>query len=661
MQANTPVTAPAVALPTLYQEVIHRTRYARWNSAAQRRENWGETVARYFDFFSEYLYTNHAYVVSVGERSRLEKAMLDLDIMPSMRALMTAGPALEAVQMANYNCTYTPIDDLAVFSEIMYILMTGSGVGFSVEGRYVSKLPAIPQIEPLSDEIILVGDSREGWCDALYGLLTALANGVEPRRDLSLCRPKGSRLKTFGGYSSGPEPLAELFDHVVATFRSAQGRQLSTVEVFSIATKIAQVVVVGGVRRSATIALFDKDDTAMLNVKGPDAQMYSVDADGKWSEGPNAHYAMANVSAVFEATPTREDFKIFWAALKDGQRGEPGIFNRDAFVANAVAHGRNVRDENGDLIHFGANPCCEIQLQPRQACNLTGVAIRDGDTLEQLKVKVELATILGTWQAAVTNFSYLRPEWKKNIEKEALLGTCLTGFYDHEILSQDTPECARWLRELRDHAIVVNKHYAATLGINAATSVTSVKPAGNSGELYDTASGIHPRRAPYYIRRIRQTEHEPMTAFLAACGFPMEVDSQKSANRVFSFPIKSPAHAVCVPQLNALAQLKHWLLVKKNWATHTVSCTINIGPEEWDLVEDWVYAHFDEITGLSFLPTFDAQFAQMPEEPVDEVTYNALVAEMPVSVDWELLRFFESDDNTAVSQEFTCVGGACTI
>lgn len=995
---------------TPYQEVIHKTRYAKWNEEAKRREDLDETLDRYLAYFNRYLKNNFNYVVPALLNDELFVAMRNLGVQPSMRALMTAGPALDSAQMANYNCTYLPIDAVESFTEMMYVLMTGSGVGFSVERANVDKLPRIvPYTDPLLGNVhVIVDDSREGWCDAYGHLLDALFRGQTVTWDVSRVRPAGARLKTFGGYSSGPEPLVDLFKHTVEIFsRSllAGRKRLRPIDVFSMCTMIAQIVVVGGVRRSATICLFDKDDIEMLNAKGADSQMYVVE-NGEWKPGPNAHYAMANISAVFEETPTEDEFKKFWAALRDGGFGEPGIFNRAAVREAMAKIGRPNHYKDGTPIAWGVNPCCvaagtlvdttrgqipienvkvgdsvlidgiahdvlaalstgtkdcvaihcadgtvvnvtpdhrvlttdgykradalvpqdkivtsrlpvtklasvdaagwlignclgdghitdthcaldfwgadidnvyplaiarleqafpahirgprtdivkntyrrttsrplrdaflsvadetknlrteelsaqsdafvasllrgwfdadgtvsvnkqkgisvrlgsvsynnlvvakrllsrlgvaariyearnpartidmpdgkgghkpydcvafhelvvsadniplfaqaigfdtphkaarlseacagvdfyhiawtrvvsvtpagqhnvydldvptarafvanglvvhncEIILRPYQACNLSSAVIRAGDTYETLAEKVRLATILGTWQATVTQFQYLRPIWRENIEEEALLGVCLSGFYDHHILGHDCPEADDWLNKLQQIAWTVNRKLAKEIGINPATSVTAVKPSGNSGELADSASGIHPRYAKYYIRRVRQSGTDPMTAFLEASGVPCEVSKQNARDRVFSFPIKAPEGAVTANELCAVQQLNHWLHVKKSWATHTVSCSIYVKPHEWADVEAWVFDHFDEITGLSFFPYYENNFEQAPFEEITLDQYTKLCQDGTSSIDWSLLKHFESEDVTKTGQEFTCIGGACTL
>jgi ribonucleoside-triphosphate reductase (thioredoxin) len=649
---------------SVYQNVIHKTRYARWDNLVNAREDWNGTVDRYMQFFTQYLAEKHGYTIPEETAARARTALCAMDVMPSMRALMTAGPALQAVQMASYNCTYTPIDSIRTLPEIMYILMTGSGNGFSVERHNVNKLPSIPaELRSAEDdevEVIIVADSREGWCDAYLALLTALWEGRIPTWDMSNVRPAGARLETFGGYASGPGVLDELFHHTVKVFRDAQGRKLRPIEVFSLATFVAQIVVVGGVRRSATICLFDLDDAEMMSAKSQG--LFEQNADGKWVAGPNAHFTMANISAVFNKRPERAEFDKFWATMKASGAGEPGIFNRDAMNRNADTIGRPVNNADGTPILWGANPCCEIQLRPDQACNLTAAVIRPEDTLDMIMDKVWLATILGTWQSCVTDFTYLGPEWKENIEAERLLGVSLTGFFDHPVLSQVSEESGEWLANLRSVAWTANAELADAIGIPRSTSVTTVKPAGNSSQLYDVASGIHPRYAPYYVRTIRQSVTDPITNFLRDMGVPNEPSAQNERDVVFSFPMKAPETAtVFAGTLGAIEQLRHWMHVKQNWATHTVSATIYVRAEEWDVVADWLYDHFDDVTGLAFLPYDDHVYPQAPYQPIDAATYYKLLSDFPATINWDIMRYYEAFDTTTTSQEMTCTGGQCEI
>ncbi len=634
---------------SLYSNVIFKTRYARWRDEEQRREMWDETPERYVSFFCDMLEKRHGYLVPQHERDEVYASIYNLDVMPSMRALMTAGTALGSAEVANFNCAYLPVDSIRSFTEHMFVLMCGSGSGFSVEERFTAKLPRVPDsLTPINYKIV-VDDSRQGWCDGLHQLLTHLYDGYIPEWDVSRVRPEGARLKTFGGYASGPAPLVELFEHAIEVFKKAQGRRLRPIEVFSIMCFIAQIVVVGGVRRSATIALFDFDDEAMRSAK-----------TGDWWK-TNPHFAMANVSGVFEQRPSEDVFNAYWKDLVDSKSGEPGMLNREALWKQCAAIGRKIRYEDGTLIPFGVNPCSEIILQPYSFCNLSGVAIRPDDTLEDLKRKVRLATIIGTWQSCVVKFEYLRPQWQENCEDERLLGVCLAGIMDHPVLKTRSNEAEAWLEELKAHAWDVNREYARKLGINPSASVTSVKPAGNSGELYNVASGIHPRYAKQYIRTIRQSGGDPMTSFLKDNGIPFEVSKQNPRDVVFSFPVKSPPGAVTAPEISALQQLDHWLMVKTRYSTHTVSATIYVREHEWDAVREWVYLHFDNITGLSFLPYDDHTYEQAPYQPITEDEYRVAVASMPDDIDWSLLKFYERTDTTTVSQDFACTGGKCEL
>jgi ribonucleoside-triphosphate reductase (thioredoxin) len=636
-------------LPTmsLYQEVIHKSRYARWNDITKQRESWLETVSRYMTFFDGHLYKNFGYTVPLKTREEIFQSLLTMGTMTSMRTLSTAGTALESANVSNYNCSFLVVDSLKAFSSHMFVLMNGSGSGFSVENRSISKLPTVPtELKPVNQTIV-VQDSREGWCEAYELLLQSLYTGEIPKRDTSLLRAEGQRLKTFGGYSSGPKVLVELFDFTVEKFKSARGRQLKPIEIFDLFCLIANTIVVGGVRRSATICLFDKDDKEMRTAKS-----------GQWYVD-HPYRAMANISAVFEEKPSPVDFMDFWRDLVASYAGEPGIFNRKAVWTKVESIGRSSKDKQGNLIQYGVNPCSEILLQPNSFCNLTGVAIRPGDSLKDLKEKVRIATIMGTWQATVTDFKFLPKVWKENVEEERLLGVSLAGILDHPVLSKVSPKSEQWLKELRQVAWDVNAELAKELGINPSASVTAVKPAGNSGELFNVSSGIHPRYSPFYIRTIRQSREDPITKLLKAQGVPNEVSKQNERDTIFSFPIKSPSTAVFAKNITAIEQLENWLNVNNNFATHTVSCTIYVKTDEWIDVAAWVYNNFDAITGLSFLPFDDNSYVQAPYQPITAEQYAEAEALMPTAIDWDQLRLYEKADTTASSQEYACVGGAC--
>ncbi|MGD9670123.1 MAG: hypothetical protein AB7U75_13835 [Hyphomicrobiaceae bacterium] len=635
---------------SLYQQVIHQTRYARWNEEDGRREFWPETVSRYTDFFEEHLAETCDYKLPKKVAKEVADAIQGLDVMPSMRTLMTAGKALKSAEVANYNCAYLVVDTVKAFSEHMFVLMCGSGSGFSVERRFTDKLPEVPAELHPTDTTIVVADSRKGWCVALNQFLNLLYAGNIPQYDISKVREEGARLKTFGGYSSGPKVLVELFEHIISVFKAAQGRKLRPIEVLSIMCYIAQIVVVGGVRRSATIALFDKDD----------AEMRAAKSGAWWVHNP--HYAMANISAVFESKPRSLEFMDIWRDLVASGSGEPGILNRRALWQDAERIGRETYDSKGERIPFGVNPCSEISLRPYEFCNLTGAAVRPGDMLEDVMRKVRLATIIGTWQATISDFDFLRKVWKDNVEEERLLGVCLAGIMDHPVLSTQSEESKEWAKALEAHAWEVNAEWAKKLGINSTASVTAIKPAGNSGELYDVSSGIHPRYAPYYIRTVRQSNGDPMTQFLKDNDIPWEVSKQNPRDVVFSFPVKSPEGAICASDLSAHQQLEHWLHFKRYYATHTISCTIYVRDHEWPSVGAWVYEHFDEITGLSFLPYDDHTYEQAPYQPITKERYEELVADFPKEIDWALLAHYEGGkDTTTVSQEYACVSGACAL
>ena len=635
-----------------YQNTIFKRTYARWVEAESRREHYPEAVDRYLEFFRGYNADRYDYNPTDHEISVAREGLLDLEVMPSMRAFMTAGAALDQVAMANYNCTAHGMDTVKAFSDLMYIMMCGAGSGFSVEKQFTKQLPTVARMVHKDGSAIVVDDSRVGWCEALHAYLIRAYEGRLSEFDISGVREEGARLKTFGGYASGGKVLLNLADHIDQIFLNAAGRQLRPIEVFSIATMIAQIVVVGGVRRSATICLFDLDDEEMLRSKTGD---WAAKGSGR------QHYAMANISAVFEETPTRAQFDRYWKALKDSFAGEPGIFNRAGIWKHLKAHGRKIHYPDGTLIPFLANPCCEIVLRPKQACNLTGVAVRPGDSLVSLERKTEIAAMLGTWQSGVNHFEYLDQEWHDNINEERLLGVCLSGFYDHEILGEESPQSGFMLRHLRETAINANSRHAAKLGIPASASVTSVKPAGNSGELYNTASGIHPRYAEYYLRNIRVSRSDPIAAFLTEQGVPVEESSQNERDLVFSFPRKSPDRAVIVDDISAVKQLGHWKHVKENFTTHTVSATIYIRENEWDAAADWVHGNFDEITGIAFLPFDNGSYHQAPMQRITKEEYEAAVAAFPAELDWEGMVRHEQVDTTSPSQEFVCIGDKCML
>lgn len=636
-------------LPTDYQNFIALSRYARWKEDEQRRETWGETVERYFDYMKNHLYSTCNYVLDDGLRSELEQAVLNQDIMPSMRALMTSGPALDRCHVGAYNCSYVPVDSPRAFDETMYILMCGTGVGFSVERHNIEKMPTVNEDMHLTDTVIKVGDSRPGWAKSLRELIAMLYAGQVPKWDVSQVRAAGERLKTFGGRASGPEPLEELFQFVIDKFRGAAGRKLFPIECHDIMCKIGEVVVVGGVRRSALISLSNLNDDQMAHAKS-----------GMWWENEGQR-ALANNSVAYKGKPEMGTFMREWVSLYESKSGERGIFNRKSAQVQAAKNGR--RDADHD---FGCNPCSEIILRPYQFCNLSEVVARAGDTEKTLATKVGLATILGTFQSTLTDFKYLRNIWKKNTEEERLLGVSLTGIMDNELLSGNSAtlgtNISSTLELLREVAVETNKGMAKKLGIPRSTAITCVKPSGTVSQLVDSASGIHARHNAHYIRTVRGDNKDPLTQFLTSQGIPAEADVMKpESTTVFSFPMASPRGAVTRTILTAIEQLELWLTYQRHWCEHKPSVTISVKENEWMDVGAWVYKHFDEVSGISFLPFSDHTYKQAPYQDCTEDEYDAMLAQMPTSVDWSLLQEFEKEDTTSGGRELACTADACEI
>ena len=635
-------------LPSLYQEFIHKSRYARWLWDENRRENWDETVARFFNFFDEHVKEMTGYTITKEERKQLEDAVLNLDIMPSMRCLMTAGDALKRENVAGYNCSYVAVDSPRSFDEILYILMNGTGVGFSVEQKYVDQLPVVPEELYPTDTTINVADSKLGWAKALKELIHLLYAGQVPGWDTSKVREAGAPLKTFGGRASGPGPLIDLFKFVVATFKKAAGRRLTTLECHDIVCKIAEIVVVGGVRRSALISLSDLSDDRMRHAKSGDW----------WKE--NVQRALANNSYVGKEKPEPGIFMREWLSLYESRSGERGIFSRTASKKQAEKFGR--RDPEHD---FGTNPCSEIILRSREFCNLTEVVVRGDDTPESLKRKVKLATILGTFQSTLTNFKYISKKWKENCEEERLLGVSLTGIMDNEYTNARgwcVSELTNMLEELREEAVKTNKLWAAKLNIPVSAAITCVKPSGTVSQLVDSASGIHARHSPYYIRTVRADKKDPLAVMMKEMGFPVEDDVTKPEHTyVFSFPQKSPDHAVYRKDISAIQQLELWLVYQRHWCEHKPSITVSVKEDEWMSVGAWVYEHFDEMSGVSFLPFSDHVYAQAPYQDCTQEEYEALKAKMPTNINWMDLAKYEKRDTTTGSQELACVAGGCEI
>jgi ribonucleoside-diphosphate reductase alpha chain len=632
-------------LPTDYQNFIALSRYARWKEDEQRRETWTETVGRYFDYMSDHLKKKHSYSLDEGLRKQLEEAVLSLNIMPSMRALMTSGPALDRCHVGGYNCSYVPVDNPRAFDETMYILMCGTGVGFSVERHHIEKLPVVNEDFHDTDTVIKVGDSRPGWAKSLKELLAMLYTGQIPKFDVSEVRPAGARLKTFGGRASGPQPLVELFQFCIEKFKGAAGRRLYPIECHDIMCKIGEVVVVGGVRRSALISLSNLNDDQMAHAKS-----------GQWWENEGQR-ALANNSVAYKQKPEMGTFMREWLSLYDSKSGERGIFNREAAKKQAAKNGR--RDADHD---FGCNPCSEIILRPYQFCNLSEVVVRENDTMETLKEKVRLATILGTFQSTLTNFKYIRNIWKKNTEEERLLGVSLTGIMDNSLTSTTGNKLEVLLEILRDASVIANETMAKRLNIPQSVAVTCVKPSGTVSQLTDAASGIHARHNPYYIRTVRGDNKDPLTQFLMSQGIPAEPDVMKpDSTTVFSFPMKSPANAITRTGMTAIEQLELWLTYQRHWCEHKPSVTISVKESEWMEVGAWVYEHFDEVSGISFLPFSEHTYQQAPYQDIDANTYKEWVKKMPKNVDWNKLQDFEKEDTTSGGRELACTAGVCEI
>jgi len=638
----TPTAAPAAVkyntLPSQYQQYIHLSRYARWLPEKRRRETWNETVARYFDFFDEHLAENTKGKLTRAERAELEDAVLRLRVMPSMRCLMTAGEALKRENIAGYNCAYVAVNRPRVFDEILYVLMNGTGVGFSVERQYVSQLPEVAEDFNGTDTVIVVPDSKMGWAKAYKELVAMLYSGQIPTWDLSRVRPAGAPLKTFGGRASGPEPLDELFQFTVHKFQAAQGRKLNSLECHDLVCKIAEVVVVGGVRRAALISLSNLSDERMRHAKS-----------GRWYDTDDQR-KLANNSAAYTEKPDIGIFMAEWLALYDSKSGERGIFSRQAAKAQVVKTGR--RDPDWE---FGCNPCSEILLRPDEFCNLSESIIRPKDTHEIMKEKVRLTTILGTMQATLTNFKYISSSWKNNCEEERLLGVSLTGIMDSPMMSGKKPGLENRLEELKQIAIDTNKIWAKKFGINPAAAITCVKPSGTVSQLVDAASGIHARHNPHYIRTIRADKKDPLAKMMVEAGFPVENDvTAPDHNYVFSFPMEAPQEAIFRTDLTAIEQLEHWLTYQRHWCEHKPSCTVSVKEHEWIEVGAWVYEHFDEMSGVSFLPFTNHIYKQAPYTDCDRKDYTTAKNNMPTDVDWMLLANYESTDQTIGSQELAC-------
>ena len=645
-----------MGLPTPYQEYIHLSRYARYRYDENRRETWDETVDRYFDFFVEHLQSECDFKLTPKVIGPIKEAVKDLKVMPSMRCLMTAGPALKKENVAGYNCSYIAVDSLRAFDELLYVLMNGTGVGFSVERQYVNELPRINDEFFETDTVIIVSDSKLGWAKALRELIFLLAAGQIPKWNLSRIRPAGAPLKTFGGRASGPEPLEDLFHFSVEIFRNAAGRKLTSLEAHDICCKIAEVVVVGGVRRSALISLSNLSDDRMRHAKA-----------GRWWES-NQQRALANNSACYTERPDMGIFMEEWKSLYESKSGERGLFNRGAAKTQAGRNGR--RDVDHD---FGTNPCSEIILRDREFCNLTELVVRENDTEESLKEKVKLATILGTWQSTLVNFRYLNRKWEENCREERLLGVSMTGIMDCVLTNGKLPDhglggrpvrtTGQILQTLKQVAIETNKEWSKKLGIPQSVAITCVKPSGTVSQLVDSASGIHARHNPYYIRTVRADKKDPLAKMMHDQGFPCEDDVTKPDHTwVFSFPIKGPKNGVYRKDMSAVEQLKLWKVYQDSWCEHKPSVTVSVKEDEWFDVGAWCYENFDMMSGVSFLPFSDHTYRQAPYQDCTKEEYVVLQKQMPKDIDWAALKDYEEQDMTTSSQELACsADGGCEI
>jgi ribonucleoside-diphosphate reductase alpha chain len=640
-------------LPSDYQNFIALSRYARWLPEKKRRETWKETVARYFDFMEVHLKENTNQELVPKTRKILEDAVLNLEVMPSMRALMTAGPALAKNHIAGYNCAYLSVDHPKAFDECLFILMHGTGVGFSVERQQINKLPEVPEELVDVEDVIVVQDSKEGWQSAFRKLITYLYDGEMPKWDFSKVRPKGSRLSTFGGRASGPEPLLDLFNFATNLFKDAVGRKLTSYECHRMMCKIAEVVVVGGVRRSALISLSNLTDERMRNAK----------SGQWWSDTPEM--ALSNNSVCYTEKPDIGIFMKEWTSLYESKSGERGIFNREAAIKQVESIGRRDTDHL-----FGCNPCSEIILRDGQFCNLTEVVVRAEDKQKDIMRKVRLASILGTFQASLTNIKRLRPKWVHNTEEEALLGVSLTGIMDNEFMNGNNTDRGYYgkrslpdfLSDLKKETVKTNEHWSELLGIQQATATTAIKPSGTVSQLVDSASGIHTRHSDYYIRRVRADAKDPIAQLMEDQGIPAEADVMKpNSVKVFSFPMKAPKGAVTRNERTAIEQLELWLMYQRYYCEHKPSVTISVREHEWMDVGAWVYKHFDEVSGVSFLPHSDHTYQQAPYEECDRKTHDELAWKMPKEVNWDLISEYELTDQTVSTKTLACTGSVCEL
>ena len=635
-----------VTLPTYYQQFIHKSRYARWREDDKRREEWNETVGRYIDFMSSHLLKKHNYSIPIQVREDLHYSILHSEVMPSMRAMMTAGPALDRDNTAGYNCSYVPVDDPKAFDEAMYILMCGTGVGFSVERDSINKLPEVPGLMFDTEETIIAKDSKEGWAKAFRKLLALLWAGEVPNWDLSLLRPAGAKLKIFGGRASGPGPLDNLFRFTVKVFKEAKGRKLSSLECHDIMCKVGEVVVSGGVRRSAMISLSNLSDDRMRHAKT--GEFYKTEPQRQ----------MSNNSVAYTEKPDPYTFMREWLSLAESGTGERGMFYRGAAQDKAAENGRRDSDYN-----FGTNPCSEIILRPYQFCNLSEIIVRGKDTVQDLGRKVRVATIIGTFQSTLTHFPYLRKIWSTNTSDERLLGVSMTGIMDNAITNGTNSKMGleSVLQGLRQIAVDTNKEFAEAIGIPQSTAITCVKPSGTVSQLTDSASGIHARHSKYYIRTVRCDKKDPLTQFMMDQNIPWESDGWNAQNAVFSFPVKAPSKCITRDDMSAIEQLEFWKIYAMHWCEHKPSVTISVGKDEWLEAGAWIYKNFNIASGLSFLPRSDMVYEQAPYQDCNKGEYEEFLAKMPQFIDWDKLTEYEQEDNTIGNQTLACTADSCEI
>lgn len=629
-----------------YRNFIAVSRYSRWLEKENRRETWEETVDRYVGFYRGHMDTNYPGVVNDKTWGKIRNAILNHEVMPSMRGLMTAGPALARENLAQFNCSFIAIDDVRAFDEALYILMNGVGLGFSAEKKYVSQLPVVSDTFNDYSEVIVVGDSKAGWAKAFREVIANLYEGRIPRIDVSNVRPAGARLKTFGGRASGPQPLVDLFDFATEIFKNARGRQLTALEAHDIMCKVGEVVVVGGVRRSALISLSDLNDYEMSRAKA-----------GAWWES-HGERALANNSAVYYKKPSIGEFLMEWGSLYESKSGERGIVNMEGFHKSPYSPRRDLSRVQG------LNPCAEILLRSKQLCNLTEVVVRDTDTLDDLENKVNIATILGTIQSSLTNFKYLRKVWQDNCNEERLLGVSLTGQFGHVTLngSEGADKLAAWLDEMRNKAISTNERYANKMGIAVSTAITTAKPSGTVSQLTASSSGMHPWHNENYLRRVRGDNKDPLTQFMVDAGIPAEPDVTKPDNTtVFTFPQKAPEGALTRKDIGAIEHLEVWKVYKQHWTEHNPSITVSVKEDEWIEVANWVYDNWEDVGGISFLPYSDHTYRQAPYEDCDESTYKQFMADMPKVIDWSLLSVYETEDTTSGTQTLSCTSSGCEL